>query len=187
MSERARMALSDAADGLLAARAADGDVAAFEVLVRRYGPLMRSYAIKVLGSDAEADDVLQDVFIQAWNQLDRLLDPSAVRPWLMRMVGNRSIERIRTRKPQVSVDEWEPPSPAGRSPEDVVEVNEQMRALSAAVHELPELQRQCWALREIGGVPYAEIAQQLDLPVSTVRGQLARARRTIIQKMEAWR
>lgn len=182
-----RAALADAADGLLATRAADGDVAAFEVLVRRHGPLMRSYAIKVLGSDAEADDVLQDVFIQAWRQLDNLRDPSAVRPWLMRMVGNRSVERIRARKDFVSVEHWEPTIPAGGSPEDLAELSEQMRALSKAVHELPEVQRQCWALREIGGVPYAEIAEQLRLPVSTVRGQLARARRTIIQKMEAWR
>jgi RNA polymerase sigma-70 factor (ECF subfamily) len=187
MGGRTNTALSDASDGILASRAADGDVAAFEVLVHRHGPLMRSYAAKVLGSLTEADDVLQDVFIQAWNQLDRLADPGAVRPWLMRMVGNRSIERIRKRKDHVNVDDWDAPTPTERSPERIVEMRMQMGALARAVDELPEMQRQCWALKEIGGVPYADIAEQLDVPLSTVRGQLARARRTIIEKMEAWR
>ncbi|WP_245884875.1 RNA polymerase sigma factor [Glaciihabitans tibetensis] len=179
--------LDDAPDGILAARAADGDVAAFEALVYRHGALMRVYAAKVLGSEAEADDVVQDVFIQAWGQFDRLHDPRAVRSWLMRMVSNRSIERIRKRKDHVSVDDWDAPTKATESPEHVVEVRMQLGALSAVVDRLPEMQRQCWALKEIGGVPYADIAEQLDIPISTVRGQLARARRTIIQEMEAWR
>jgi RNA polymerase sigma-70 factor (ECF subfamily) len=179
--------LDGASDGILASRAADGDVAAFEVLVRRHGPLMRVYAAKVLGIESEADDVVQDVFIQAWSQLDRLTDVNAVRSWLMRMVSNRAIERIRRRKDHVDVDQWDAPTPANASPEHIVEVNMQMGALAKAVDRLPEMQRQCWALKEIGGVPYAEIAEQLDVPLSTVRGQLARARRTIIQEMEGWR
>jgi RNA polymerase sigma-70 factor (ECF subfamily) len=179
--------LNEAADAILVARATDGDVAAFEVLVLRHGPLMRVLASRVLGSDAEADDVVQDVFIQSWGQLDRLHDPSAVRPWLMRMVSNRAIERIRKRKDTVSVDDWDAPVPASQSPEHIVEVRMQMSALGAAVEALPEMQRQVWVLKEIGGVPYADIAEQLGVPLSTVRGQLARARRTILHGMEDWR
>jgi hypothetical protein len=59
-------------DGILAERAADGDVAAFEVIVFRHGSLMRAYAVRVLGERSEAEDVVQDVLIQAWGQLDRL-------------------------------------------------------------------------------------------------------------------
>jgi len=179
--------LHEASDGILAARAADGDVPAFEVLVRRHGSLMRVYAARVLGTDAEADDVVQDVFIQAWGQLDRLQDPSAVRSWLMRMVSNRSIERIRKRKDLMNVDDWDAPVAANLSPDSIVETRLQMSALTTAVAGLPDLQRQCWVLRELGDVPYADIAEQLDVPVSTVRGQLARARQTIIKEMEAWR
>ena len=179
--------LRDAPDGILAARAADGDVAAFEVLVYRHGGLMRAYAAKVLGGDADADDVVQDVFVQAWDQLDRLSDPDAVRSWLMRMVSNRAIERIRRRKDNLNVDGWDAPTPAHNSPERIVETRMQLGALATAVASLPEMQRQCWVLREMGDVPYAEIAEQLDVPISTVRGQLARARRTIIREMEAWR
>lgn len=186
-SERRGAPLDDAPDGILAARAADGDIAAFEVLVYRHGALMRVYAAKLLGSVAEADDVVQDVFIQAWAQLNHLHDPTAVRPWLMRMVSHRSIERIRRRKNELNVDDWEPRLADARSPERVVEVRMELGALAAAVDRLPEMQRQCWVLREIGGVPYSEIADQLDVPISTVRGLLARARRSIIHDMEAWR
>jgi len=184
---RAENPLDDASDGILAARAADGDVAAFEKLVYRHGALMRVYAARVLGSHSEADDVVQDVLIQAWSQLDRLNDVNAVRSWLMRMVSNRSIERIRKRKNHANVDDWDAPAPSNASPERVVEVRLQMGALAKAVDGLPEMQKQCWVLREMGGVPYADIAEQLDVPLSTVRGQLARARRTIIKEMEAWR
>ena len=179
--------LDDSPDGILAARAADGDVVAFEVLVYRHGALMRAYAVKVLGSDADADDVVQDVFFQAWEQLDRLTDVDAVRSWLMRMVSNRSIERIRRRKDHVNVDDWDAPSAVHDSPDRVVEARLRMGALAKAVDALPASQRECWVLREMGGVPYSEIAEQLDIPISTVRGQLARARRTIIKEMEAWR
>jgi RNA polymerase sigma-70 factor (ECF subfamily) len=184
--------LNEAADAILVARATDGDVSAFEVLVLRHGPLMRVLASRVLGTgsvgtDAEADDVVQDVFIQSWSQLDRLHDPSAVRPWLMRMVSNRAIERIRKRKDNVNIDDWDAPVAASQSPEHIVEVRMQMSALGAAVEALPEMQRQVWVLKEIGGVPYADIAEQLGVPLSTVRGQLARARRTILHGMEDWR
>jgi len=184
---RAENPLDDAPDGILAARAADGDTRAFEALMNRHGSLMRVYAAKILGSTADADDVVQDVFIQAWGQLDRLTDVSAVRAWLMRMVGNRSIERIRRRKDHANVDDWSTPLASDETPERIVEIRLQMGALAAAVAGLPDGQRQCWVLREFGGVPYAEIAEQLGVPLSTVRGQLARARRRIIQEMEAWR
>jgi len=184
---RAGNPLNDAPDGILAARAADGDTRAFEALMNRHGSLMRVYAAKILGSTAEADDVVQDVFIQAWRQLDRLADPTAVRSWLMRMVGNRSIERIRRRKDLVNIEDWDAPVASHETPERIVEIRLQMGELAAVVAGLPASQRQCWVLRELGGVSYADIAEELDVPISTVRGQLARARRRIIQEMEAWR
>lgn len=179
--------LSEAPDRILAERAADGDVVAFEALARRYGPRMRVYAMKLLGSDFESDDVVQEAFIHAWAQLDRLTDPGAVRPWLMRMVGNRAIERIRKRKKHLDVTERSAPAAPNQNPERIVEMRMQWEALSSAVQRLPQLQRLCWVLKEIGGISYAEIAEQLDEPVSTVRGQLARARHTLIQEMGAWR
>ncbi|MEO6309701.1 MAG: RNA polymerase sigma factor [Leifsonia sp.] len=179
--------LFEAPDGILAARAADGDIGAFEALVVRHGPLMRAYVAKVLGSEMEADDAVQDAFIQAWAHLGDLTDVTAVRSWLMRMVTNRAIDRIRKRKVNLNLADWDAATPPSEDPLHIVEVRMEMSALTSALKKLPEMQRQCWVLKEIGGVPYAEIAEQLEVPLSTVRGQLARARRRMIQEMEAWR
>lgn len=179
--------LAEQPDGLLAERAADGDVAAFEVLVFRHGSLMRAYAVRVLGDRVEAEDVVQDVLIQAWGQLDRLNDPSAVRAWLMRMVSNRAIDRIRRRREHSEIEDWNAPAPADQSPDRIVEVRMQMTALSSVLEGLPRMQRECWTLKELGGLSYLEIAESLGVPASTVRGQLARARQTVLREMEGWR
>jgi RNA polymerase sigma-70 factor (ECF subfamily) len=174
-------------DGILAERAADGDATAFEVLVFRHGSLMRAYAVRVLGNQSEAEDVVQDVLIQAWGQLDRLNDPNAVKSWLMRMVSNRAIDRIRRRREHSEIEDWNAPAPSHQSPERVVEVRMQMSALASVLDRLPAMQRECWMLKETGGLSYVEIAESLGVPTSTVRGQLARARQTVLREMEVWR
>ena len=180
-------ALADADDRTIAGRAADGDVQAFEVLVRRYGPLMRAYATRVLGSNDERDDVVQESFITAWQQLATLEDPGAVKSWLMRIVSRKSIDRIRARKIHIDIDDYEQEAPATVTPPRIAEARSREAALEAALKTLPEQQRQCWILKEIAEYSYDEIARELDLPLSTVRGLLSRARKNLIRQMEAWR
>lgn len=176
-----------ASDRLLAERAADGDVDAFTALVRRHGGIVRAYAVKVLGSPDAADDVVQDTFVRAWERLDELRDPSAVRAWLMRIASNRAIELLRARKPEAELPEHDAPATARPGPADAVEAGMVADDLSQALRRLPARQRECWLLAQFGGLSYAEIAAQLGIPATTVRGQLARARRTLIGEMEAWR
>ncbi|KGJ81734.1 RNA polymerase sigma 70 [Cryobacterium roopkundense] len=179
--------LDTASDLTLASRAADGDVRAFEVIVRRYGPLMRVYASRVLGSNDEMDDVVQETFITAWKQLSTLDDGAAVKSWLMRIVSRKSIDRLRARRERADIDLNEPIAPEHQSPHRLAEAESQTEALSRALADLPEDQRRCWTLRELAGSSYVGIAEELDLPVSTVRGLLARARKTLLREMEAWR
>jgi RNA polymerase sigma-70 factor (ECF subfamily) len=184
---RSRLALADASDSVLAARTADGDTAAFEILARRHGGLMRAYAVRMLGSNVESDDVVQESFVLAWQRIGELAEGASVRSWLMRIVTNKAIDRIRVRKQHVDIDDRDAPIPADRAPDHVVEVGMQMDALSSALRKLPDQQRRCWIMKEVGGSSYAEIAADLDLPVSTVRGQLARARQSLVTEMEGWR
>ena len=184
---RSRLALADASDSVLASRTADGDTAAFEILARRHGGLMRAYAVRLLGSNAESDDVVQEAFVLAWQRMGELNDGASVRSWLMRIVSNKAIDRMRVRKQHLDIDDWDAPTPASGGPDHVVEVAMQMDALSSALRRLPEQQRRCWIMKEVGGASYAEIADDLDLPLSTVRGQLARARQTLVTEMEGWR
>lgn len=179
--------LRHASDELLAERASDGDVAAFEVLAARHAPAMRAYARRLTGSMAEADDVLQDALLQAWNQLDTLRDKTAVRAWLLRITGNRSIDSLRRRKHQPSstaLSETADPAPG---PEGEAVLDAELSALFLALGVLPEEQRRCWAMKEIGGMSYEEIAHELNITPTSVRGRLARAREALLKTMKDWK
>lgn len=175
------------ADEILARRAIDGDTAAFEALIRRHGPLMRAYAARIVGSVTEADDVVQDAFYTAWRRLPELRDPAAVKPWLMRITSRLAFTYLRRKPADESLPVLEPASPADTQPENVAVRNAQLGALSAALDTLPEDQRRCWLLREVAELCYDDIATELDIPRSSVRGKLARARASIYAQMEGWR
>lgn len=185
--ERYPGALAAADDQIVAGRAADGDTAAFAVLVRRYTPMMRAFVRRLLPGSADVDDVVQDAFITAWERLPGLDEPAKVKSWLMRIASRKAVDRLRAARVSDGIDDVELAAPAHTAPPQVVEARVGVAALSRALGALPDEQRQCWVLREIGGYAYEEIADELGLPTSTVRGLLARARKSIIVRMEQWR
>ncbi len=178
--------LESASDAILAQRAADGDASAFEVLVRRHGPYLRAFAIRLTGSAADADDAVQDALITVWNQLGSLEDPAKVRSWMTSILSRKATDLIRGRRQSDELDD-EHPGDAASGPDARAVASSRLDALSAVLASLPEGQRQCWVLKEMGGYSYDEIAQRLDMSVVTVRGKLARARATVVKEMEAWR
>lgn len=179
--------LDRAGDATLTARAADGDVKAFTVLVRRHGPVLRAYAIRVLGSATDSDDVVQDTFVTAWDQLPKLQNTSATKSWLIRIATRKALDRLRARRDHADVDDHDVAAPDVDGPARQAESSERDIALQTALSALPEDQRRTWLLRELGGYSYAEIADELSIPASTVRGALARARKTLMTQMEGWR
>ncbi|MGR0161952.1 RNA polymerase sigma factor [Paenarthrobacter nitroguajacolicus] len=183
-------------DALLAGRAADGDTAAFEALARRHGPLMRATARRLTGSLADADDVVQEALVQAWKQLDNLRDPAAVKGWLLRIVGSRSIDHLRKRRNHVGLEDLEHhvgnrvqehAKPETKDPEHGAVNTSRVEALKSALAKLPEEQRRCWVLKEFNDQSYEEIALTLNISPASVRGRLARARITLARTMEEWR
>lgn len=186
-SDRIHHALESAEDWIVAGRAADGDPSAFAVLVRRYTPMMRAYTRRILPGTADVDDVVQDVFITAWQRLPELEDLGKVKSWLMRITGRRAVDRLRAARPHAELAGVELPAPPHADPPQRAEARAGVAALGAALGRLPDAQRSCWVLRELGGHSYEEIAAQLGIPASTVRGLLSRARQDIIVRMEQWR
>lgn len=179
--------LAEADDRVVAGRAADGDPQAFEVLVRRYSGLMRVYARSILGSNDEVDDVVQEAFVTAWQQLESLNDPGAIKSWLMRIVSRRSIDRLRRRHVHDDIDEHDQPAGESTSPPQVAEARSLASAIGTTLVVLPAAQRRCWLLREVAEYSYREIAQDLEIPETTVRGLISRARTTMAREMQAWR
>ncbi len=181
-----REPLDTASDALLATRAADGDARAFEALVRRHGPFLRAFALRLLRSNADADDVVQEALITAWQKLDMLADPSKARSWLATIVSRTATDRMRSARRTEPIEALELPS-LDAGPEASAMASSRVRALRAVLAELPEEQREVWWRKEVGALSYDEIAEQLEIPVSTVRGRLARARQFVLERMEEWR
>jgi len=187
LEQQAADRLNIVADEILVGRAVDGDTVAFETIIRRYSPLMRAYVARVVGSQSEADDIVQEALYTAWRSLPELRDPTVVKSWLMRIAGRLAFTHLRRRPAETGLASFDVPLPDDHQPENAAVRNAQLKALSVALNALPEDQRRCWLLREVAELSYDEIAQDLDLPKATVRGKLARARASIYAQMEEWR
>jgi RNA polymerase sigma-70 factor, ECF subfamily len=176
-------------DGLLAARAGEGDDDAFAVLVHRHsGPLL-ALAYQMLGNVLDAEEAVQDALISAWRRLPAFRGDAAFRTWMYRIVTNQCLTVLRARAPSVPLDAV--PEPAAHDargePERAAESAAATTALAHALHHLHPDQRACWILRELHGLSYEEIAHVVGENEPTVRGRLYRARRTLIKEMASWR
>lgn len=178
------------ADAVLARRAALGDSRAFSEIFRRHGPILYRYAVRVLNQDHQAaEDAVQETMTKAWLKIDGFRGDSALRTWLFRLVANECANSARRRRP-IAIDDGllrrlSPPV-VDEAPLKAM-AGELRDALDKALSELPWLQRATWILREIEGLPYADIAIVLKVSVTVVRGQLHRARGTLATRMAQWR
>ncbi|MBL1076425.1 RNA polymerase sigma factor [Nocardia sp. 2] len=145
-------------------------------------------ADRMLADRAEAEDVVQDVFLTAWRRMGQLQDDAAFTGWLYRVTTNRCLNVLRARTPAAEVDpETTESVRTDTRPDHAVQVNGQLKALTAALGELTPEQRACWLLREVHGRSYEEIGEIVGANVTAVRGRIARARVQLAEVMKAWR
>lgn len=173
-------------DGVLAKRAADGDERAFAVLVRRHSGYLIGFATRLLGSRADADDCVQEALIVAWRRLPELREPERVRSWLSTIVARKATDRLRSARPSTPIEDAEPQA-VQPTPDESAVASSQLDTLRRVLDELPVEQRTVWLLREVSGYGYDEIARELGVTATAVRGRLARARATIYDRMQDWR
>ncbi|MEV6066283.1 sigma-70 family RNA polymerase sigma factor [Nocardia sp. NPDC052001] len=186
MPEAALTGVSD--DATLAARVRDGDIRAFEQLVLRYEGAMFRLASRMLADRAEAQDIVQEVFLTAWRRIGQLQDDAAFSGWLYRMTTNRCLNVLRSRQLPVDADPDAAESPRVETrPEHAAQVNGQLEALTAALGQLTPEQRACWLLREVHGRSYEEIGEIVGANATAVRGRIARARAQLAEVMQPWR
>jgi RNA polymerase sigma-70 factor (ECF subfamily) len=176
-------------DASLVGRSVSGDDQAFAVLVRRYQAPLYRHAWRLTQDRRTAEDVVQEAFLTAWRRLPTLDRAESFRSWLYQITTRRCIDVVRARRPEDPLDALgtvaEPTAP-GAGPETRLEQRAQLADLATALQTLPVGQRAAWCLREIDELSYDEIATALELPVSTVRGRIARARQELAERMGAW-
>jgi RNA polymerase sigma-70 factor, ECF subfamily len=171
-------------DSILVRAAQDGDVDAFEELVRRYQTSIYRVALRMLGSRADAQDAVQDTFVRAWRSLPRFRHDSAISTWLYRIVTRRALDKIASRRSTGRLDEVE--IEAGPDPAQTAEHQERFRAVRRAIADLPPEQRAALVLREFEGLSYQEVAQVVGASVPAIKTRIHRARLTIIQQTSSW-
>ncbi|MBD3766243.1 MAG: RNA polymerase sigma factor [Rhodobacterales bacterium] len=171
-------AQTDLTDEALLAAYAAGDAAAARILTLRLTPRALSYAVRMLGDRAEAEDVAQEAMLRLWRAAPGWRAGEA-RPttWLYRVVANLCTDRLRRRRPAPALDEVpEPADPAPGALSGLI-ADDRARALQAALADLPERQRQAVVLRHLEGLGNPEIAGIMDIGVEAVESLLARGRR----------
>lgn len=169
--DRARSAKVDAS---LVERIARGDQAALGELYDRYSSLLLALARRVLGSTSDAEEVLQEVFLQIWNQAGRYdTRRSAVSTWLVLITRSRAIDRLRSRQVMDRTLGALQLEKRGQhtSPEGARSVlwDERRRRLSQVLGELPREQRQVLELAFYRGMTQSEIAAATEIPLGTVK------------------
>ncbi len=170
-------------DRILVQAACDGDLDAFETLVRRHRGAMYRVALRMLGSDADAQDATQDAFVRAWRSLRRFRGESAVGTWLYRIVTRRCLDVIAARRPTEELPELQ--LAGGEQPDEALERREGLRAVTRAVAALPGEQRAALVLREFEGLSYQQVAEVLGTTVPAVKGRIHRARLGVLRQAAA--
>ena len=181
--------LRDADDEALRAAAVIGDREAFDVIVTRYGPVLYRYARRMLASEADVPDVVQDTFVAAWQQIAGFRGSSSLRTWLFAICYRKIADthRLKRAKP---VEDWvlEPlagPDPSA-DPFTAASNAAFLAALEQALDELPVRQRAVWMMREIEQMTFPEIGEVLHLSSDAVRGHHVRAIKTLRVLLGRW-
>jgi RNA polymerase sigma-70 factor (ECF subfamily) len=158
---------------------AGGDRSAFDRLSRRHLDRAYGVALRMTGSRADAEDVVQDVFLRLWQR------PEAWRPgqaqfstWLYRVVVNRCLD-LKRRPKGADLDSVEEPQAPEANAEDSLLDVERSRALDGAVKQLPERQRAAIVLTYTAGLRNAEAASAMDISVKAFEALLVRAKREL--------
>jgi RNA polymerase sigma-70 factor (ECF subfamily) len=168
-------------DTELLARLGARDTSALEQLYDRHARHALGVAYRVLSDRAEAEEVVQDVFLQLWNARIRYDERRGkFTSWLFVMARNRAVDRLRRRS---SRPRGEPATgrEAAHAPDAERHVldGERQRQVAHALSQLPSVQREAIELSFFGGLSHSEIARQLSEPIGTVKSRMNRAMATL--------
>jgi len=172
----------ETADDLaLVAQARDGDLDAFEVLVRRHTRVVYAHALRFFGDPQAAEDIVQEVFVKVFRSLDSFDERARFSTWLYRVTRNTCLDEVRAGKRR----------PVPIDPIDLHDVGEDFAdevvlasTIELAMRGLPPEDRDALSAVSVFGLSYAEASRTLGVPEGTVKSRVFRARRAIAATLD---
>jgi RNA polymerase sigma-70 factor, ECF subfamily len=149
-------------------------VEALDTLLRVHGGEIQAVAFLTLRNEPDAEEVLTDTLLTAWQKIDTLRDPARLRPWLLTIAARLALRRRRRRRPQV-VSLEVAAGPSGVASHAVSDAANEV-ALRDALNRLPPRMRAAIALHLVADLPIAEVARALGTSENTVKSQLREGR-----------
>lgn len=175
------------ADDALMARIADGDAVAYGELVDMQLERVLAVARRMLGREADAEDVAQEALLRLWRQADKWDGGRAqISTWLYRVTTNLCIDRLRAKREDAVAEIPDTPEPARQF--QSMEEDDLRGFMDEALQQLPERQRMALVLFHYEDLSMARVAEMMEISVEAVESLLARGRRTLKTKLSpAWR
>src|SRR4051794_28635184 len=171
-----------------------GDTTALEQLIEKHQALVAGTVARMLGSNADVEDIAQQVFIRVWKSAGRYVAKAKFTTWLLKITRNLVFNEMRRAKrhPHVPVqidpdaDEMPLKDEQASSPAAALLEAELQQAIEKAIALLPETQRMALVLRRYEELSYEEIAEVLDLSVPAVKSLLFRARTELRERLKSY-
>jgi len=173
----------------MASMEADGKPLTPEEVFRQYAPMVYNLARRMLGNDADAEDVTQDVLLQVVRKLDTFRGDSSISTWLHRVTVNAALAHRRKRAHRSEHETHDPLNhfledghhahsvrPWSIPPDQEILDQETHQLVEKSIAQLPEVYRDVYVLADVQGLPNAEIADMLELSLPAVKSRLHRAR-----------
>ncbi|NMB51384.1 MAG: RNA polymerase sigma-70 factor [Bacteroidales bacterium] len=165
-----------------------GNLIAFDSLYRRYNKKIYNYILSLLKSSEDAENVLQDVFLNLWLNRGKLKKCSSVRLYIFKIAHNAAISVIRKKiKESQFIEELKSMQIYS---ENLTEIDAENNKLNYNLHkiinELPARQKEVYILHHIEGLKYSEISKRLNISTNTVENHMARALKTIRLKLTSY-
>lgn len=177
-------------DQELVRRAKGGDYSAFETLFLRHRQLVYRFAYQMAPRQDDAEDIVQEVFVRAYQNLSRYRDEAKFTTWLLRIATNLATDRARMSTRRTGLEQKEAKGALEwmtvgntESAEDNLEGEYQVQALRKALAALPIHHRTVIVLRDLEGREYSDIAEMLNCSVGGAKLRVLRARRALKERM----
>jgi len=174
-------------DAYLVARAQEGYLDAYELLVQRHSAMAYRVALRLTGNHHDAQDVAQEALIAAWENLARFRGKSSFSTWLYQIVTRRALNKLTRGRADSSLELVPDLADLADEPAARAERNLTVGAVTDALLSLPVKQRVVVVLHHFEGLSYAEVAAVTGSTEPAVRSHLFRARRALGHKLQEWR